>query len=89
MKSYLLSALTASLLAAAISAAVVNTLMDKYLAQYSQINVNAAQQANAALDARADELAHFLPPVFKLLGRPLGECVRGAIHVGVVALVKA
>jgi polysaccharide biosynthesis transport protein len=40
----------------AVSAAVVNTLMDKYLAQYSQINVNAAQQANTALDARADQL---------------------------------
>ena len=40
----------------AVSAAVVNTLMDKYLTQYSQINANAAQQANTALDARADEL---------------------------------
>jgi len=42
----------------AISAAVVNTLMTKYLAQYSQINANAAEQANTALNSRADQLRH-------------------------------
>jgi len=42
----------------AVSAAVVNTLMDKYLAQYSQIKGNAATEANTALNARAEQLRH-------------------------------
>jgi capsular exopolysaccharide synthesis family protein len=40
----------------AVSAAVVNTLMDKYLAQYSQIKTSAADEANTALNSRANEL---------------------------------
>ncbi|HWB51566.1 MAG TPA: polysaccharide biosynthesis tyrosine autokinase [Stellaceae bacterium] len=40
----------------AISAAVVNTLMDKYLAEYSQLKTNAAQEAGSALNARAEQL---------------------------------
>jgi polysaccharide biosynthesis transport protein len=38
------------------SAAVVNTLMDRYLTQYVQIKMNAAEEANTALNARADQL---------------------------------
>ncbi len=38
------------------SAAIVDTLMDKYLAEYAQIKVAAAEQANAALEARAKTL---------------------------------
>ena len=38
------------------SAAVVNTLMDRYLTQYMQIKTTAAQQADTALNARADQL---------------------------------
>lgn len=40
----------------ATSAAIVNTLMDKYLAQYAQLKANAAQEASTALTARADQL---------------------------------
>jgi polysaccharide biosynthesis transport protein len=40
----------------AVSAAVLNTLMDKYLAQYSQLKVSAAEEANTALNSRAAEL---------------------------------
>jgi polysaccharide biosynthesis transport protein len=39
-----------------ISAAVVNTLMDRYLAQYAQIKTNAAGEINSALTERADQL---------------------------------
>ncbi len=38
------------------SAAVVNTLIDKYLSQYAQIKANAAEDASTALTARADQL---------------------------------
>ena len=40
----------------AISAAVANTLMDKYLAQYSQIKGDAAEGAGIVLNARAEQL---------------------------------
>jgi capsular exopolysaccharide synthesis family protein len=40
----------------AISAAVVNTLMDKYLAQYSEVKVSAADEAGTILNARAEQL---------------------------------
>ncbi|HEX2680814.1 MAG TPA: AAA family ATPase, partial [Candidatus Dormibacteraeota bacterium] len=40
----------------AVSAAVVNTLIDKYLDQYAHIKVTAVEQANAALNARAEDL---------------------------------
>ncbi len=39
-----------------LSAAIVNTLMDKYLAQYAQIKAKAAEEASTALNARADDL---------------------------------
>jgi polysaccharide biosynthesis transport protein len=42
----------------AISAAVINTLMDQYLAQYSQLKVNAAEEAGTALNSRAEQLRH-------------------------------
>jgi polysaccharide biosynthesis transport protein len=38
------------------SAAVVNTLMSRYLSQYAQIKTSAAREADASLNARADEL---------------------------------
>lgn len=38
------------------SAAIVNALMNRYLAQYAQIKKNAAQEADASLNARADQL---------------------------------
>jgi succinoglycan biosynthesis transport protein ExoP len=40
----------------AISAAVANTLMDKYLAQYSQVKGDAADEASIILNARAEQL---------------------------------
>ena len=40
----------------AISTAVVNTLMDKYLAQYSQVKVSVANEAGTTLNARAEQL---------------------------------
>lgn len=39
-----------------VSAAVVNTLMDKYLEQYSQIKIAAVEEASTALNARAEDL---------------------------------
>jgi capsular exopolysaccharide synthesis family protein len=40
----------------ATSAAVINTLMDKYLAQYAQIKSSAAAEAGTSLTSRADQL---------------------------------
>jgi succinoglycan biosynthesis transport protein ExoP len=38
------------------SAAVINTLMDRYLAQYAQIKNTAAEEAGSVLSSRADQL---------------------------------
>jgi succinoglycan biosynthesis transport protein ExoP len=39
-----------------VSAAIVNTLMDKYLEQYAQIKIAAVEDASTALNARAEDL---------------------------------
>jgi succinoglycan biosynthesis transport protein ExoP len=39
-----------------VSAAIVNTLMDKYLEQYAQIKIAAVEEASTALNARAEDL---------------------------------